>query len=144
MSNSFYKIWIHAIWTTKNREPLIHKSTEVKIHHYIRQQLIESGCPVRIVNGMPDHIHCLFLMNPNKTLSEIIKQVKGSTSHFINQQNIISQKFSWQAGYGAFSVSESGKEKVFEYIKNQKKHHEKRNVQEEVETFVQLYDVPNR
>lgn len=116
----------------------------MKIHYYIRQQLIESGCPVRIVNGMPDHIHCLFLMNPNKTLSEIIKQVKGSTSHFINQQNIISQKFSWQVGYGAFSVSESGKEKVFEYNKNQKKHHEKRNVQEEVETFVQLYDVPNR
>lgn len=144
MSNSFYKIWIHAVWTTKNREPLIHKNIEMKIHHYIRQQLIESGCPVRIVNGMPDHVHCLFLMNPNKTLSEIVKQVKGSTSHFINQQNIVSQKFSWQAGYGAFSVSESGKEKVFEYIKNQKKHHERRNVLQEVEAFVQLHDVANR
>jgi REP element-mobilizing transposase RayT len=77
--------------------------------------------PVRIINGMPDHVHCLLLLNPNKAVTEIIKQVKGSCSHEINKQNIIKEKFAWQTGYAAYSVSESVLEKVFQYIKNQKK-----------------------
>lgn len=60
MPHSFNKIWIHAIWSTKERMPLIHPTVETKIHQFISEQLREQGCPVRIINGMPDHIHCLF------------------------------------------------------------------------------------
>lgn len=114
MPHSFNKIWIHAIWSTKDRIPLIHSSVENRIHHFISEQLQEHGCPVRIINGMPEHIHCLFLLNPQKSIAEIIKQIKGSSSHFINQNNLIKEKFAWQTGYAAYSVSESVVDKVFE------------------------------
>lgn len=89
MSYSFNKIWIHAIWATKERAPLMHRHVENKIYSFISDQLREQSCPTRIVNGMPDHIHCLFLLNPQKSIAEVIKQIKGSSSHYINQQDLI-------------------------------------------------------
>ena len=116
MPHSFNKIWIHAIWATKYRQPMIHRSVENNIYQFIAEQLRAQGCPVRIINGMPDHIHCLFLLSPQKSIAEVIKQIKGSSSHFINQTNLIVENFSWQTGYAAFSVSASIVEKVFHYI----------------------------
>jgi REP element-mobilizing transposase RayT len=139
MGHSYNKIWVHAIWSTKDRRPLIELSVEDKIHQHINQQLREAGCPVRIINGMPDHIHCLFLLNPQRSISEVIKQIKGSSSHYVNQTNLISQKFAWQTGYAAYSVSESILEKTFSYIQNQKSHHQKKSFQQEYEDFLKLY-----
>ncbi len=139
MPHSFNKIWIHAIWATKNRAPLIVLKSEKRVHDYMRGQFIEIGCPVRIINGMPDHVHCLFLLNPKKSISEVIKQVKGSTSHYINEQDLLPEKFAWQTGYAAYSVSESVLEKVFEYIRNQKQHHAKKTFQQEYDEFLKLY-----
>jgi REP element-mobilizing transposase RayT len=73
MSHSFAKIWIHAIWATKERKELIDSSIEKKIHKYIYDELIELNCPVRIINGMPDHVHVLFLLNPKKSISDVIR-----------------------------------------------------------------------
>jgi REP element-mobilizing transposase RayT len=67
-----------------------------------------------------------------------VKQIKGSSSHFINQQELIPEKFSWQTGYAAYSVSESVVNKVFEYIQNQKIHHQKKTFQQEYDEFIQL------
>lgn len=139
MPHSFNKIWIHAVWATKERLPIIKPAIEHHLYSFIANQLHELGCPVRITNGMPDHIHCLFLLNPQKSIADVVKQIKGSSSHFINQQNFIAQKFAWQNGYAAFSVSDSGVEKVFNYIKNQKQHHQKRTFQNEYEAFLKLY-----
>src|SRR5690606_6486220 len=97
----------------------------------------------RIINGMPDHIHCLFLLSPQKSIADVVKQIKGSSSHFINQNNLIAEKFSWQTGYAAFSVSESVAEKVFRYIKNQKAHHQKKAFQQEYSEFIKLYGLNN-
>ena len=141
MSHSYNKIWIHAVWSTKNRQPLIKEAVEDRIFSLVSNQLKEVGCPVRIINGMPDHIHTLFLLNPRKSIAEVIKQIKGSSSHFINQENIITEKFAWQTGYAAFSVSESAVEKVFEYIKNQKQQHQKRTFQKEYEEFIKLHNI---
>lgn len=139
MPHSFNKIWIHAIWATKERIPLIHQNIEQKVYLFISEQLREQGCPVRIINGMPDHIHCLFLLSPQKSIAEVIKQIKGSSSHYINQNNLIVDKFAWQTGYAAYSVSESIVQKVFEYIKNQKSHHHKKMFHQEYEEFLKLY-----
>ena len=143
MPHSFYKIWIHAIWSTKNRQPLISQKIETKVHQFIINEFKELGCPVRIINSIPDHIHCLFLMNYNKSISEIIKQIKGSSSHFINQNNLTTDKFSWQTGYAAFSVSESAVEKVYEYIKNQKQHHRIKSFDKEYEDFMKIHGLRN-
>jgi putative transposase len=143
MSHSINKIWIHAIWATKDRIPLIIDSIEKKVYQFISEQLTEQGCQVRIINGMPDHIHCLFLLNSQKSIAEIMKQIKGSSSHYINQNDMIADKFSWQTGYAAYSISESGVEKVFQYIKNQKSHHQRKTFQQEYDEFLNLYGFSN-
>lgn len=88
---------------------------------------------------MPDHVHALFLLNPLKSISEVIKQVKGSSSHSINGVDLMLEKFAWQSGYAAYSVSESQVEKVYTYIKNQKQHHLKQSFQEEFDEYIKLY-----
>jgi putative transposase len=98
--------------------------------------LREQGCPVRVINGMPDHVHCLFLLSPQKSIAEVIKQIKGSCSHYVNQNNLIADKFAWQTGYAAYSVSESVVDKVFQYIENQKQHHIKKTFQKEYDEFI--------
>jgi len=144
MSQSFTKLWIHAIWATKNRQELIDYSIDKKLYDFIHEELIHLGCPVRIINGMPDHVHVLFLQNPQKTISDIVKQIKGSSSHFINRGEFILEKFAWQTGYAAFSVSESQLDIVYHYIKNQKKHHLKKNGQDEFNEFVKLHGLGNK
>lgn len=139
MPHSFNKVWIHAVCATKNRSELIDFSIERQVYEYIRQELIELGCPVRIINGMPDHIHALFLLNPQKSIADVIKQIKGSSSHSINGENLMIEKFAWQTGYAAYSVSESQLEAVYKYIKNQKQHHLKKNSQDEYDEFIKLH-----
>jgi REP element-mobilizing transposase RayT len=141
MSHSYNKIWLHAVWATKYRAPILAHKIENQVYEYIAEQLREQGCPVSIINGMPDHIHCLFLMTPKKSIADIIKQIKGSSSHFINTNNLTPQKFGWQTGYGAFSVSQSGVERVFRYIKNQKQHHRKKSFEQEYNSFLALYEL---
>jgi REP element-mobilizing transposase RayT len=144
MPHSFNKIWIHAIWATKERRPLINAAVEKRVYEFVSEQLKEQGCPTRIVNGMPDHIHCLLLLNPQKSIADVIKQIIGSSSHYINQNNLIPDKFAWQTGYAAYSVSESGVEKVFQYIKNQKQHHQKKTFEQEYDEFMKLYGFENK
>jgi len=143
MPQSYNKLWIHAIWATKNRQELVDFSIESQVYNFIREELIELGCPVRIINGMPDHIHALFLLNPQKSISDVMKQVKGSSSHSINGNNIMLEKFAWQNGFAAFSVSESQLEAVYNYIKNQKQHHLKKNSQDEFDDFIKLHGLNN-
>ena len=86
-------------------------------------------------------MHCLFLLTPKKSIADVIKQVKGSSSHFINEQQLIDEKFGWQNGYGAFSVSDSAAEIVFKYIKNQKQHHRIETFEKEFEDMFTFYDL---
>ncbi len=139
MPHSFVKIWIHAIWATKERQSLIKPSVESLIHEYMRSQFIELGCPARIINGTPDHVHCLFQLSREKTIADVIKQVKGSSSHYVNEQNLVVEKFVWQTGYAAYSVCESQLEKIFQYIKNQKAHHSKKSFNDEYNEYLKLY-----
>lgn len=144
MSHSYTKIWIHTIWATKERQNLILPNIENTIHGLIKSQLEELGCSVKAINGMPDHIHCLFLLNPQKSISEVIKTIKGGTSHDINQNDLTPSKFAWQTGYSAFSVSESVLEKVVMYIKNQKEHHTLKSFSDEYQDFLKLYDLEEK
>ena len=118
MSHVYSKLWTHAVFSTKNGKYLITAPLETKLHNFIHEQLLELGCPSRIINGMPDHIHILFLQNPARSIAEIVKKVKGSATFWINENKLCHQKFSWQAGYAAFSVSKSNREVVKRYIAN--------------------------
>ncbi len=143
MSHSLAKIWIHAVFGTKNSEPMIHQHLENKLYNHIREHLEKDfECTVRVINGMPDHLHILFLLNPNFAIKDILKNIKGESSHWVNQENLTKIKFAWQTGYGAFSVSESNVEKVYRYIQNQKQHHKTKTFAEEYEEFMRKYGLP--
>ena len=139
MTNSHAKIWIHAVWTTKNKKPFIHPRIERRLYEFIGVEFKRMGCTLSIVNGMPDHIHCLFSMPADLSVSEIMKQIKGSTSHFINHKALIPEKFDWQNGYGAFSVSQSGVDAVYKYIYQQKKHHQQHSFESEYTEILALH-----
>jgi REP element-mobilizing transposase RayT len=136
MSHSFNKIWLHTIFSTKDRYPLIKTNAEAPIYQHLKEQLTGCSCIVRIINGMPDHIHLLYLQNSKMAVTDTIKQIKGNTGHWINEQNIVPEKFAWQTGYASYSVSESQVEKVYQYIVNQKQHHQKKTFQQEYEDFI--------
>lgn len=141
MSHAYSKIWVHAIWSTKNRTPCITNSLEVKLFPFIRNEFKELGCTLLIINGWTEHIHCLFLLNPKKSISEVMKQIKGSSSFFVNKEKLTPGRFSWQVGYAAFSVSESVRNKVYTYIKNQKTHHQRKNFQLELDDFLRFHQL---
>jgi REP element-mobilizing transposase RayT len=96
---------------------------------------------VKSINGTSNHVHILLLLNPLYSISDIIKNIKGESSHWVNQNNFLNLKFSWQIGYGAFSVSESDIDKVSKYIENQHKHHKKMTFMEEYELFMKKYGI---
>lgn len=140
MPHSLTKIWIHLIFGTKERTPLINQSFEKQLYDHIRTLLEKDfGCNVDIINGTADHIHISFLQNQNYSLAEIVKTVKGNSSHWINQNKFLKAKFAWQTGYGAFSVSESMINEVRKYIANQKEHHRKISFAEENKKFAEKY-----
>jgi putative transposase len=113
-----YKLWTHVVFATKNRSLLITPTVEQKLYPYLHDLLTELGCVVSIINRVSDHVHLLFLM------TEVLKNVKGNSSHWINQNEICHSTFSWQTGYAAFSVSDEAIEKVYRYTAHQKQHHE--------------------
>ena len=141
MSHSLHKVWLHTIFSTKNRESLIHQNVEHKIYDFIKNELNDMGCRVKAINGMPEHLHILFLLNSQKSFADVIKQIKGSSSHWINEQNIINEKFAWQTGYASYSVSESVSEKVYQYILNQKEHHQTKTFMQEYDEFMKFYNI---
>jgi len=144
MSHSFPRIWVHLVFGTKNRQLFITPDIESKIYRFIKSQMIDKGCFVKSINGMPDHIHILTLLNQNISLADLVKQIKGSSSHWVNQHNIYSQKFAWQTGYGAFSVSESQISKVDAYITNQKAQHQTKTFMDEYEGLLKLHNIDLR
>ncbi|MBL7075118.1 transposase [candidate division KSB1 bacterium] len=144
MSHSLTKLWVHAIWGTKDRIPLLKDPFRSKIIHHIQDKLEELDCGVRIINGTADHFHALFLLCNDKSLAEVMKMIKGESSHWINQQDIISRKFAWQVGYGGFSVSESMVKQVEDYIRKQEEHHRKMTFQEEYDRFLKQYGLSEK
>jgi REP element-mobilizing transposase RayT len=123
MAHSLNKVWIHAVWTTKNRVPLIDETVELLIFKKINDEIRGQGCFVKIVNGMPDHVHCLFVLNRSIAIADVIRHAKGASAFYINKNQLLKEKFAWQTGYGAFSVTESSVGIVERYIRYQKQIH---------------------
>ncbi len=123
MSHSFNNIWVHVICNTKDKAPFIKEEFEPGLFRFMTKQLVDLGCYVEEINGVPDHVHILFRLSPTKSISEVMKQLKGSSSFWINDKKLTEQRFSWKPGYSSFSVSEFYVEKIKNYIRKQKEHH---------------------
>ena len=94
-----------------------------------------------IVNGMPDHLHIAIGMRPTQSLSDLMQDIKGGSSKWINDNKFSTGKFQWQEGFGAFSYNKSSLPKLIEYIKNQKEHHQKKTFLQEYKEFLDLFEV---
>jgi REP element-mobilizing transposase RayT len=121
MANTFTQIHIHTVFAVQNRISLISENWETRLYQYITGIIQNHEHKVLAINGMPDHVHIIFGMRPTQSLSELLQDVKGDSSRWINENKFTSGKFSWQEGYGAFSYSKSQLNAVIKYINNQKK-----------------------
>lgn len=140
MNVQLINIWIHTFFSTKNLMPLIKGTFESVLHAKIRDKIEdEYNSFVKIINGTEDHIHILFKLNPNYRITDILKNIKGDSSHWINQNNFLEEKFSWQKSYDAHSIDQSQVNDVAEFIKNQKEYHKKNTFLEEREAFLRKY-----
>ena len=136
----FVKVYIHFVWSTKNREPLLAtKEIREQVWRHIQEYAKEKGIYIDFINGYAEHCHCLVSLGVNQTMSKIINLLKGESSFWINQQKFCDSKFEWQNDYFAVSVSESIIDKVRNYIKNQEEHHKSKSFQEEYEAFNRKY-----
>ncbi len=142
MSQSLAKILVHIIFSTKNRYPfLVDEQIRKEMHSYLAKIFNEFNSHALIVGGIEDHVHILCSLAKTETLAKIIGESKRSSSLWIKNKGGILEKFKWQKGYGAFSISISHVDRVRKYIDNQKDHHKKISFQDEFREFLEKYQI---
>jgi len=132
MANTYTQIHIQTVFAVQNRNSLIKTEWKNELYKYITGIIQNHNHKLLQVNGMPDYIHILFGMRPTQSLADLMKQVKQDSSKWINNKGFVNGKFSWQAGYAAFSYSKNQLPNVVNYIKNQEEHHK-------TKTFINEY-----
>jgi REP element-mobilizing transposase RayT len=141
MAGTYTKLIYHIIFSTKDREPLIAPTLRDKLYPYIGGIIRGQAGALDAVGGMPDHIHLVVRINPDISVSEIVRLIKANSSKWVNEQPGRPGRFGWQSGYGAFSVSYSQLPAVREYVQNQEEHHRKKTFQEEYQEFLKRHDI---
>jgi putative transposase len=141
MANTYTEIHIQFVFAVKHRDGLIHSSFKNELYQYITGIIKNHDHKLLAINGMSDHIHILIGMRPTQSISDLLQDIKGSSSKWINEKKFLKVKFEWQEGYGAFSYSKSQVNKVIDYIKNQEQHHTVKTFREEYLEVLKLYEV---
>ncbi|HFA50679.1 MAG TPA: transposase [Bacteroidetes bacterium] len=157
MQGNYIAVFIHSIWTTKCRLPVLPKSIRYPLYEHIRENAMKKGIDLRIVNGVDDHAHCVFRLLSTQTFSRVIKNLKGESSKWLNDTFFVggdwngylekmakkkgidplyyASGFSWQTGYGAVSVSPQNVGKAVQYVFNQERHHAENGLEDELKLF---------
>ncbi|MBM2846618.1 MAG: hypothetical protein HW407_1930 [Bacteroidetes bacterium] len=136
---SYVRVWIHAVWGTKNREPLLTGEIRPSVIRHIRENARQKEIYIDRLNGFTDHLHCLFGLNADRSIAKALQLIKGESAYWINKESITRARFEWANEYYAVSVSESALDDVRAYIDNQEEHHRKRTYAEEVDEFMQKF-----
>src|SRR5262249_24823909 len=134
------EIYLHFVWATRLREPMVATEHERSLHRCIDAEARNLGCTVLALNGMPDQVHLLVQVPTRVSAAELMKQVKGASSHFMNGYLPDGEGFRWQDGYGCFSVSRSHVRRVKAYVTNQKRHHREGDLWPEWEETDEEYE----
>ncbi|HDS83997.1 MAG TPA: transposase [Phycisphaerales bacterium] len=141
MSQSLAQLLIHIVFSAKGHYPFIEEAVESELYAYIGDTIKRlGGVPIKI-NGLSDHIHILSSMPKTVSLAKYLEEIKRNSSRWIKNKGGLYEKFAWQNGYGAFSVSASQRNTVVNYILNQKSHHKKMTFKEEMIAFLKKYQV---
>jgi REP-associated tyrosine transposase len=141
MPQSLAKIYLHLVFSTKNRAPMINDQVRDPLHGYMATVLKNLGCHANLINSVEDHIHLLFELGRTVAVSEVVEDVKKSSSKWIKSQPGGVRDFAWQNGYGVFSVSHSNVDTVRDYIVSQDEHHRKRTFQDELRALLEKHGV---
>ena len=141
MSQSLVKNYIHVVFSTKHRQPLILPAFEEELYRYLGGVCKNLECVPIVVGGHADHVHILCLLSKNISLAHLIKELKASSSKWFKSKDDMLHNFYWQNGYGVFSVDAARVDTVNSYISNQKRHHESKSFQEEYRTLLTQHHV---
>mgnify|MGYP002276679991 CR=1 FL=1 len=136
---SYVKIWIHAVWTVKNREAVIAQEHRQKLFEHIHQNALDKSIFMEVVGGYNNHVHCLFRLKNDQTIDKTMQLIKGESSFWFNKNIDNHPKLNWQKEYFAVSVSELQVKKVKNYILSQESHHKKQTWEEEYQAFIKHY-----
>jgi REP element-mobilizing transposase RayT len=141
MASTLTNLLCHIVFSTKNREPNIPPSLQSELDRYIGGIIQNQGCQPLQIGGMPDHRHIVLAIRPDLSVSEVVRTIKSNSSKWINEQHETQGSFTWQAGFGAFSISSSQMDVVREYVRNQETHHRKMSFQQEYLAFLKKHEI---
>jgi putative transposase len=133
------QVWIHFVWTTKNRQPFLTREIRQSVFEHIYSAGRAKGIFIDTINGFLEHVHCLVSLGTEQTISGIVKQLKGESSHWINQNGLCPRRFSWQHEYFAVGVCESILNKTRDYIRDQENHHGNKSFDQEFRQMLGKY-----
>lgn len=141
MANTFSQIYLHIIFSVKDRERLIKVSYRTELYKYISQIVINKGQKLIVINGTEDHLHLVISINPNLSCSELVKSIKISSTKWINEKGFLRTKFQWQEGFGVFSYSKSQMNTLIDYVNNQEEHHKRKTFKEEYIELLKKFEI---
>jgi len=141
MASTLTNLLYHIVFTTRKKQDFIIPTLSVELYPYIGGIIREDKGKLLKIGGILNHVHILARFSASISVSEMMRRIKGSTSKWVNESSRSTQHFSWQRGYGAFSVSESAVENVISYIGNQDEHHKKITFEEEFLLLLQKHKI---
>ena len=141
MANVYSQIHIHVVFAVKHRLSLIEERWEDELYKYITGIVQKRNHKLLAINGMPDHVHLFLGLRPVQAVSDLMREIKGDSALWVNQQKLSGRRFQWQEGYGAFSYKKSDVPLITGYIANQKEHHRKKSFLLEYEELLKEFDV---
>jgi putative transposase len=136
---SYVKIYIHAVWATKDRFPYLKSELRSKVIEHIRENAKDKNIFIDHINGYTEHLHVLISMYAEQSIANIINLLKGESSYWVNKQKLTKSNFGWQDDYFAVSIGESQVESVRQYIRDQENHHQRKTFQQEYDEFMKKY-----
>ena len=135
----YIRIWVHLIWSTKNRVPLLADGLRAQVFSHIKENASKKDIYLDTINGVADHLHTLISLGSDQTIARVAQLLKGESSYWMNKEKMTKKKFEWQDEYFAVSVSEWMVPTVRAYIRNQEEHHRKKTFAEEYAEFMKKY-----
>jgi len=136
---SHTKIWVHCVWTTKDRIPYLRDQIREIVIYHIRDNSRSKDIYIDHINGYYEHLHALISMGSNQDSADLMQKIKGESSHWINKSRLTRLKFEWQDDYYAVSVGMDQINNLRNYIRNQVQHHQKVSFQVELNKIIEEY-----
>lgn len=141
MANTYIRIYVHVVFAVKYRDACIARPWRDRLYAYMAAIIKNKGqYPIKI-GGTHNHVHLLFSYNGKIPMSDLVRDIKTGTTHFIKENKFLPCRFAWQKGYACLSYSQSHVEAVARYIENQEQHHATRTVRDEIKTMLLRYKV---